>query len=89
MSSISFRPDFTIFRIEVIQITKEKDKILHNIVTKNGSSGAPILLKENHKVIGIHKAKYLENDNIDIAIFMQCVISDVKKNNKIEGEKKN
>ena len=75
---------------EVIPITKEKDKILHNIVTKKGSSGAPILLKENHKVIGIQLGKYSENDNIDIAIFMHCVISDVKKNNiKIEKEKKN
>ena len=46
------------------KIIKKKDNYLeYSLGTKVGSSGSPILLIENLKVIGLHKGKYKE-DNI-------------------------
>ena len=43
-------------------------KIKHLVSTHHGSSGSPILLQNNFKIIGIHKAGYPNiNENIGIS----------------------
>ena len=32
-------------------------KIIHDCMTYKGSSGSPLILAKNHKVIGLHKGK--------------------------------
>lgn len=67
----------------------ENGQIRHNISTNLGSSGAPIISKENHKVIGIHCGR---DNQSNIGIFLKNVIDDILINNpniqNEESEKK-
>ena len=60
--------------------------IVHNLATRQGSSGSPLVLKDSHKVIGIHVGKM---KSYNVGVFIYDVIEDILKNNKnIEKEKK-
>ena len=48
-------------------------KIKHLVSTRHGSSGSPILLQNNFKIIGIHKAGYI-NNNENIGIYMKDIL---------------
>ena len=60
-------------------------KIKHLVSTHHGSSGSPILLQNNFKIIGIHKAgSKINNENI--GIFIKDILIDcfqIKLNNEI------
>ena len=38
-------------------VKMRKHKIIHDCMTYKGSSGSPLILAKNHKVIGLHKGK--------------------------------
>jgi len=60
--------------------------IVHNLATRQGSSGSPLVLKNSHKVIGIHVGKM---NSYNVGVFIYDVIEDILENNKnIEKEKK-
>ena len=52
----------------------ENKNISHNCSTVKGSSGSPILLARNYKVIGIHKQNLIYNSDINQGTFMKFVI---------------
>jgi len=52
-------------------------KIYHSISTKKGSSGSPILIQNNFKVIGIHKGG-INNKDENIGIFFKDILNDFK-----------
>jgi len=67
-------------------IKRSKWHIVHNLATRQGSSGSPLVLKDSHKVIGIHIGKL---NSYNLGVFIYDVIEDILKNNKnIEKEKK-
>ena len=49
-------------------------KIKHLVSTHHGSSGSPILLQNNFKIIGIHKAGNTKK-NENIGIFFQNILT--------------
>ena len=58
----------------------DNNNILHDISTKNGSSGSPIiLLLRNYKVIGIHKG-YNEKKKLNSGIYIKNIIEYINKN---------
>ena len=60
--------------------------IVHNLGTRQGSSGSPLVMKGSHKVIGMHIGKM---DNYNLGVFIYDVIEDILNNNKnIEKEGK-
>ena len=63
----------------------EKEKINHLCTTDSGSSGSPILLLSNMKVIGIHKGSYSdENTNLNAGILINFFIDDINKNDNLK-----
>ena len=50
-------------------------EIEHSVSTDYGSSGSPILLLNNFKIIGIHKARYKEYNR---GTFMKHILDDIK-----------
>ena len=58
--------------------------ICYNLSTLQGSSGSPILLERNHRVIGIHRGSAT---NFNVGISIKEIIEDIlKKNPNIETE---
>ena len=57
-------------------------KIKHLVSTHHGSSGSPILLQNNFKIIGIHKAASVKK-NENIGISMKDILIECKLNNEI------
>ena len=53
---------------------KYEDKIIYECPTNEGSSGAPLVLIENSKVIAFHRASY-KNRNIKIGIPIKLIIN--------------
>lgn len=100
--------DFEIFYLEYpkemnIEFSKEKFKfniknIFHNLSINNGSSGAPIILKYDNKVIWIHRGGTLnKNTNINLKNnekdienkpFRNIFWYNIKKNEKIKAKKR-
>ena len=61
----------------------DTEEIMHKCVTKEGSSGSPILLMNNQKLIGIHYGTYKKyEDNKGILIIYSII-----ELNKIKGKK--
>ena len=56
-----------------IKFDKNKKYIIHNMGTKKGSSGCPIILCNNHQVIGIHFGSY----KVGFGIFMKDILEDI------------
>jgi hypothetical protein len=50
-------------------------QIEHMVSTEFGSSGSPILLLKNFKIMGLHNARYVENN---LGIFMKYILNDFK-----------
>ena len=77
-----------------IYLKKNNKFFLYTIGTKHGSSGAPIFLLNNYKIIGLHKAslKKQEKEKINVGIPIHLIIGQlnnlihnfifVKENNK-------
>ena len=62
-------------------LEKKSSFFFYTLGTDRGSSGSPIILIENAKVIGLHKAGYLgKNNKINIGIPMDLIISNIKLN---------
>ena len=61
----------------------KKEILFHTCSTENGSSGSPILLLSNFKVIGIHKgSKKINNeDGINFGIWIKFPIEEFNKKN--------
>ena len=59
----------------------DKYNIYHNCETQLGSSGCPIINKDNFKVLGIHKGTKIKVD-YKIGTFIKGPIDEFKKNNK-------
>ena len=53
----------------------------HSIDTDRGSSGSPILLLYNSKVIGIHKSGDIKN-NINYGTFIEAILNEINKDIK-------
>ena len=76
------------------KIIKNDEKyIYHNCKTYEGSSGSPLILAENHKVIGLHKGKgEVKNNNaineVRLGISLINVIEITRKNEKNIVEEK-
>ena len=62
----------------------KNDKIQHLVSTEKGSSGSPILLKDNFKIIGIHKGGKEGKNNL--GIFMRYILNDINKINNKKNE---
>jgi V8-like Glu-specific endopeptidase len=60
-------------------IVKKKNLLEYNVGTKAGSSGCPILLMKNSKVIGLHKASYINPnlEKINIGIPIETLINQI------------
>ena len=61
-------------------------KIKHLVSTRAGSTGSPILLQNNFKIIGIHKAGNARKSNENIGTFMKDILNDcfnIKLKNEI------
>jgi len=80
-----------------IIIKNDEENIIHNCKTYEGSSGSPIILAENHKVIGLHKGEYEipnKNDKNNVKNLAKCgtslkkIIEITKENNKNIVEEK-
>ena len=66
-------------------INIKKEKIKHTCSTENGSSGSPILLLNNNKVIGIHIGSYREDTkNFNIGLFIKSFIDEINKNEDLK-----
>ena len=68
-------------------IIKEIDKyeFYHNIPTKEGSSGSPIMLPESKKVIGIHKQADNEK-NLNVGTFIGEIFNEIDLDNSKENQ---
>ena len=75
------------------KILKRNEKFfLYSLGTNRGSSGAPILLVENLKLIGLHKGEYkLEKNNeiVKLGIPINLIINKINKNLKINTNNNN
>ena len=60
------------------------NKIKHLVSTYPGSSGSPILLLNNFKIIGIHKAGN-KNKEDNLGIFMKNILNDINNINSKEN----
>ncbi len=65
------------------EIKKIKNGLIaHNISTKRGSSGAPLILT-NHKIIGIHKGVYKKDERkSNIGIFIKDIVMKIIEDNQ-------
>ena len=62
----------------------KKEKIKHTCSTESGSSGSPILLLNNNKVIGIHIGSYKEDTkNFNIGLFIKSFIDEISENDDL------
>jgi hypothetical protein len=52
----------------------KKENIFYLVSANNGSGGSPILLLNNFKIIGIHKASYKE---YNLGTFMKNILNDI------------
>lgn len=62
----------------------------HNLDTDNGSSGSPIILydRTHMSLIGVHKGRYQNNNNLKIGIFIGTIINILKKEIYLKFDKK-
>ena len=62
-------------------ITKNKNLFLYSLATEEGSSGSPIILFNNSKVIGMHRGFILDkkNNRINIGIPINIIIGNIIK----------
>ena len=70
----------------------KKEKIKHLCSTENGSSGSPILLLSNNKVIGIHIGAYKDdNKNLNVGVLINFFIDEINQKDypKIKPKKFN
>ena len=60
-------------------IVKKENLLEYNVGTKSGSSGSPLLLMKNSKVIGLHKAYYINpnSEKINIGIPIEILINQI------------
>ena len=60
-------------------IVKKENLLEYNVGTKEGSSGSPILLMKNSKVIGLHKASYInpKSEKINIGIPIEILFNQI------------
>ena len=63
--------------IEGIKNTNNTNKIIHKITTDFGSSGSPIVLSDNLKVIGIHCRRKDKDSNE--GIYFKNILKDIQK----------
>ena len=63
--------------IEGIKKVNDNNIIIHKITTDFGSSGSPIFLSDNLKVIGIHCRR--KNKDTNIGICFKNILSDIEK----------
>ena len=63
----------------IVSIPKNNGKFLHNCNTVEGSSGGPIVLVDNFRVIGIHKG-YDKKNNKNVGILFRNFIADIRSN---------
>ena len=68
-----------------IEEFKSDGVIWHNISTDKGSSGGPLILSKNLKVVGIHRGE-LKNE-LNNAIFINNILGDI--NQKLSKQKSN
>ena len=61
----------------------KNEKIKHQCSTENGSSGSPILLLNNNKVIGIHKGGYHDKE-LNGGVFINFFINEINKNDDLK-----
>ena len=69
-------------------LAKKKNKFLYTLGTDKGSSGSPIILVDNSKVIGLHKAGYGKNkkNKINVGIPMNLIINTIYKKINIKAK---
>ena len=61
-------------------LVKENNKLQYDVGTKGGSSGSPILLMRNSKVIGLHKAAIINNkdtEKINMGLPIEIIINQI------------
>ena len=69
---------------KILKIFESNDYIFfHDAVTENGSSGSPIVLKGEEKVIALHKGT-LKDEAKNVGIFIGIIV-DIMKTYKING----
>ena len=67
----------------------EDNKIIHKCSTDSGSSGSPIILLNNNKVIGVHYAGSKHNKNFNFGrLLKQPLLEYINKENKINKTNK-
>ena len=63
-------------------VENNEDMFIHDCNTEKGFSGAPIILINNLKIIGIHKG-YDKNNKKNIGIYFKKIINNINKENEI------
>lgn len=66
---------------ELISYSKDYGTFRHSAYTYAGSSGAPILVKHDHKVVGIHMAGDEDTQKIHEAVSTDTILNSIKINN--------
>ena len=66
----------------IYYVNKCQDMFIHDCNTEKGYSGAPIILINNLKIIGIHKG-FDKKKNKNIGIYFQKIINKIKKEKEI------
>ena len=59
----------------------DRYEIIHTANTKKGSSGSPIVLKNDDRVLGIHKGA-IEGKEKNIGIFIGDIVESLKESSK-------
>ena len=72
----------------IVSIPKNNGKILHNCNTVEGSSGGPIVLVDNFRVIGIHK-EYDKKNNKNVGNLFRNIIADIRSKDSLNLHIKN
>jgi len=74
---------------EIKAIDIKKYKFLHSLDTESGSSGSPICLKDGLFVIGVHNARFAD-DNLKVGTFIGIIIDEleIKGINEFEDKQK-
>jgi len=73
---------------KILKITK-KGRFFYNAGTEHGSSGSPIILNNEFKVIGIHKGtikQTINNNKINVGIYLEQIIKLIPKSSHLDNK---
>ena len=74
---------------KILKKLSKKSRFLYEAGTEYGSSGSPIILNNEFKVIGIHKGalkKTINNNKINVGIYLEQIIKLIPKSSHLDNK---